>query len=794
MAATKTKFGVVKTILLITILIVIVQIITVSFITSQDNFEERARRDHTKIHETDFIYDETYLPNALTKENIDNNYSNKNDHINLMTMTTEPVRCDVKHKDAKSALSRVKSEQCKNELYQTICAAQEKTLFWKNITRMCQVPAGKRPAHSIQSKMGYGPPIRILYAMVVHGRAFRQVKRLFKALYHKNHYFYIHVDSRSDYLYEELKTFVKRFDNVAVAPWRMATIWGGASLLQMLLRMMADVLRMADWKWDFFLNISAADYPVQHNEKLSAFLRSHRDENFLKPHGGKTERFVKKQGLSRIFYECDEHMWRLGDRDLPSNIDFDGGSDWICLNRKFVDYLVHSDDTLVNGMKHMYRYALLPAESFFHVVLRNSRYCTSFAKGNMRLANWKRKLGCRCQYKHIVDWCGCSPNDFKPEDLVRLQSQTINHFARKFEPIVNQEIINLLDEWLFGKPETPLIARNVYWENVYHSRHDNGSKFDMILTALQSFSRIASKEQTVNDCEFFPIWRPEQATLYMSNDTFHGVLSQQEYKVIAGRTLRETISVETFFQPIRFLEMRNRNMSEPANRLQSLAVGTSWDQKERIFRNIAGIIGPRDEPVLVHRWVHGPEFHVRIVWQDPLNVIAGMYQMKVDKTWVISFHKPKFNKPLRPGTWTVKIVFNDDITLGLTKFLVIPQSYYDGKEGVLNDVIATNNGPPAGLYASDYVVEFDREANDTSERVVEFAKNSKSIGSSLEGWIDSIMQQHWKFVGICVSSERTGVKNKCIAQLPSCSDTDWSSKSPDPKSEVKRIEPNGYLS
>ena len=94
----------------------------------------------------------------------------------------------------------------------------------------------------------------------------------------------------------------------------------------------------------------------------------------------------------------------------------------------------------------------------------------------------------------------------------------------------------------------------------------------MMLTALQSFSRIASKQQTVGDCEFFPIWRPEQATLYMMNDTFHGVLSQQQYKVITGRTLRETVTMETYFQPIRFMEMRNGNMSEPASRLQSLAV------------------------------------------------------------------------------------------------------------------------------------------------------------------------------------------------------------------------------
>ena len=44
-----------------------------------------------------------------------------------------------------------------------------------------------------------------------------------------------------------------------------------------------------------------------------------------------------------------------------------------------------------------------------------------------------------------------------------------------------------------------------------------------------------------------------------------------------------------------------------------------------MFRNIGGMIGPRDDPVLVHRWVHGEEFHVRLLWEDPLNVIAGKF-------------------------------------------------------------------------------------------------------------------------------------------------------------------------
>ncbi|KAL0197934.1 hypothetical protein M9458_006474, partial [Cirrhinus mrigala] len=37
-------------------------------------------------------------------------------------------------------------------------------------------------------------PVRIAFMLVVHGRASRQVQRLFKAIYHTSHFYYIHVD------------------------------------------------------------------------------------------------------------------------------------------------------------------------------------------------------------------------------------------------------------------------------------------------------------------------------------------------------------------------------------------------------------------------------------------------------------------------------------------------------------------------------------------------------------------------------------------------------------------------
>lgn len=73
-------------------------------------------------------------------------------------------------------------------------------------------------------------------------------------------------------------------------------------------------------------------------------------------------RFIKKQGLDRLFHECDNHMWRLGERNIPEGLEVSGGSDWFALTRRFVEYVINSQDELVSGLKQFYSYALLPAE------------------------------------------------------------------------------------------------------------------------------------------------------------------------------------------------------------------------------------------------------------------------------------------------------------------------------------------------------------------------------------------------------------------------------------------------
>ncbi len=189
-------------------------------------------------------------------------------------------------------------------------------------------------------------------------------------------------------------------------------------------------------------------------------------------------RLISFQGLDRTFLQCDNHMWRLGNRKLPLGIQIDGGSDWVCLGKEFARYVVSGEkDGFIEGLRDYFRYALLPAEAFFHTALRNSRFCPTVENNNLHHTNWKRKQGCKCQHKPVVDWCGCSPNDFTLEDWRKISSNAKKDifFGRKFEAVVNQRVINKVDEVLLeGRDyDHALAGRHDYWENVFHHRDES---------------------------------------------------------------------------------------------------------------------------------------------------------------------------------------------------------------------------------------------------------------------------------------------------------------------------------
>ncbi|XP_053550711.1 xylosyltransferase 1 [Bombina bombina] len=705
-----------------------------------------------------------------------------------------PPKCEITGKESISALSRAKSKQCRQEIAEMYCQHKQGKLMPEKVTRLC--PLEGKANNNVQwdeDSIEYTVtnPVRIAFVLVVHGRASRQLQRMFKAIYHKDHFYYIHCDKRSNYLHRQVIQFASQYPNVRVTPWRMSTIWGGASLLSTYLQSMRDLLEMSDWSWDFFINLSAADYPVRTNDQLVAFLSKYRDMNFLKSHGRDNARFIRKQGLDRLFLECDTHMWRLGDRKIPEGITVDGGSDWFLLNRKFVEYVTFSNDDLVTKMKRFYSYTLLPAESFFHTVLENSPYCDTMVDNNLRITNWNRKLGCKCQYKHIVDWCGCSPNDFKPSDFHRFQ-QTARptFFARKFEAAVNQEIIGQLDYYLYGNYPSGTPGLRSYWENQYDEPDGIHSISDVALTMYHSFARMGLQRAEAslhtdgeNSCRYYPMGHPVSVHLYFLADRFQGFVIKHHATNLAVSKLE---TLETWVMPKKVFKIANP--TSDFGRLQFSEVGTEWDAKERIFRNFGGLMGPMDEPIAMQKWGKGPNITVTVVWIDPINVIAATYDILIESTAEYTHYKPPLNVPLRPGVWTIRILHHW-VAVAETRFLVTPLTF-SNRQPIKNEELAKfHGGPPKNAYMEQSFQGLNPILNIPINTVLaEHAKKNAALsGTNLEKWVDSLASNMWSAVDICT----TGLSSCPVMQA--CAQTAWSSLSPDPKSELGLIKYDGRL-
>ncbi|XP_049874059.1 xylosyltransferase oxt [Pectinophora gossypiella] len=636
--------------------------------------------------------------------------------------------------------------------------------------------------------------VRIIFLLTLNGRALRQVHRLINALYRSNHYFYIHIDSRQDYLHRKLSVLEEQFPNIKLARNRFSTIWGGASLLTMLLAAMKDFFRLG-WHWDFVINLSESDFPIKSLENLETFLAANKGLNFVKSHGREVQRFIKKQGLDKTFIECETHMWRVGERKLPRGIVIDGGSDWIALSSEFVKYVIGKQDELLAGLDIIFQHTLLPAESFFHTVLRNSHFCTTYVDNNLHVTNWKRKLGCKCQYKHVVDWCGCSPNDFKTEDWPRIQNTQDRQlfFARKFEPIINQEIITRVEQFIGYTDHYLITSLEAYWQSIYNVEDLTASTDDTLLSHAGSVVRHNAKILLTEGCaiepdEIIEINSYHCADVYKGNLILHKATMPDGLEVI----------VETWYKPKKHLDLNFENQF--VDNVKIFKVSSEYDQKESTFRNLAGVLGPLSEPVLLYQFSPPIEKNfenLTVMWLDPAGVIADVAGIHVNENNLTNFIKPSLKTPLLPGIWKVGL-FEQSNLIASTKFLITPLEYFSGKELSHQEASIIHSGSQNAYKNYSYVKILNFVPNQDESLLLQKISysNIKRIHQDLREWIDGLSIEFYNVLSSCISS-KTDLKDrlKCGKHhFQYCSSSDWSSLSPDPKGTIGKLnQSNGRL-
>lgn len=545
----------------------------------------------------------------------------------------------------------------------------------------------------------------------------------------------------------------------------------------MLLSCMRELLEIhADWHWDFVINLSESDFPVKRLDRLVDFLTANKGRNFVKSHGRETQRFVLKQGLDKTFVECDMHMWRVGDRQLPRGIQVDGGSDWVALDRRFVRYIIEGEeekDPLITGLLTIFRHTLLPAESFFHTTLRNSEFCSTYVDNNLHFTNWKRKLGCKCQYRHVVDWCGCSPNDFKPEDWQRLEGTEAKQlfFARKFEPIVSQAVVQRLEEWMVTEGDQIQLKQlenwGSYWQSVYHSEDVSPKGDDGLLTLCTSLVRMSMKSshfegvfEESERVELIKSTKILEMTYLMDEDRFKGFLVRYQVEMNSIDNNKSRYEFEFLAKGTQMVQTNKK--SKFAQRMSVLEVSTDFDQKEQRARNYAKVMGPFAEPVLVFQLRRrsgkggdsdvGMSNNITALWIDPVGNIAEISEIAMDdQPNLIYFAKSNPVHPLQAGVWTVKML-QKGTAVAQVKFLIVPLQFLNQQPISVAKAKIVNQGTENELKYQNSI-EWDRHLLPREDRVELMRKmqgTGERVGVELEQWIDRLVKNFYLIHEYCV--------------------------------------------
>lgn len=269
------------------------------------------------------------------------------------------------------------------------------------------------------------------YFILVH-RYPNQFKRLFRVIYHPANYYLVHVDKRSGVgLQTEIQDFLSSFTNTSLLK-SQSILWGGYSMVDAELRGIEELLKISS-KWEFFINLSAQDFPLKLQTHIQDFLSRNIGKDFIKV---ANQSKIRPETLSRIENYCIEFSNRILripiKRSYLRGVTPYIGNQWMILSRKFCEYMCYSPE-VIKRFKRFYRHTFIPDEGFFQTVIMNTNYKGTIVNDDKRIIDWV-PLGT----------IKLRPRDFTSKDAeFLLASQGL--FARKFDETVDAGILSILE-------------------------------------------------------------------------------------------------------------------------------------------------------------------------------------------------------------------------------------------------------------------------------------------------------------------------------------------------------------
>ncbi|KAJ4976678.1 hypothetical protein NE237_001784 [Protea cynaroides] len=256
--------------------------------------------------------------------------------------------------------------------------------------------------------------------------------RTLRVLYHPLNQYVVHLDLESSAAERlelasrvENDTIFAKMGNVHMITKANMVTYRGPTMVSNTLHACAILLKKSK-DWDWFINLSASDYPLMtQDDILFAFSSLNRSLNFIEHTsilGWKEDHRAKPliidPGLylstkSDIFFVTEK-------RELPTAFTLFTGSAWMVLSRAFVEYLIWGWDNLPRSLLMYYANFVSSPEGYFHTVICNSpEFAETAVNHDLHYITWDKPPK---QHPHTL-----TLND--SNNLIRSNAP----FARKFK-------------------------------------------------------------------------------------------------------------------------------------------------------------------------------------------------------------------------------------------------------------------------------------------------------------------------------------------------------------------------
>lgn len=231
-------------------------------------------------------------------------------------------------------------------------------------------------------------PVSLAFAIEISAESLYTIDRLLKSLHHPDNFYLLHFDPTVDKglaarKIEDIQSVTAYKRNVQIIPAQLVSAGGVSSVLHIL--SMINRMLSENNSWQYFINLSAADYPMLHPDALRRVLGEYKDKNFMSLTNKELWNGYAGKSMTDIWYDEVLSFRKEAKRDgvlrlevgnpLGGDIKFvvAAASKRMMLSRNFCEYLIGGDEP--RKMLVSFAYAAEGAKYFYaSAAMREEKY------------------------------------------------------------------------------------------------------------------------------------------------------------------------------------------------------------------------------------------------------------------------------------------------------------------------------------------------------------------------------------------------------------------------------------